>query len=71
MKAVEPAEAPESAAVEVPEVEPEAVEPAEVPEDEATEPAGRWESFEATRPNGDVVVIKRNIDTGEQSTTDK
>lgn len=32
---------------------------------------GRFESFEVARPNGDVVVVKRNIDTGEQSVTVK
>lgn len=64
----EPSEVVEAESVEVP-AEPS--EPAEVAEDEATEPSGRWESFEAIRPNGDVVVVKRNIDTGEQSVTDK
>lgn len=33
--------------------------------------AGRFESFEVTRPDGVVVVVKRNIDTGEQSVTVK
>lgn len=33
--------------------------------------AGRFESFEVTRPSGDVVVVKRNIDTGEQTVTEK
>lgn len=65
-------EVPEPEAAEVPEVEPaEVAEPVEVPEDEAVEPSGRWESFEAVRPNGDVVVVKRNVETGDQSVTEK
>lgn len=32
---------------------------------------GRFESFEATRPDGNVVVVRRNIDTGEQTVTVK
>lgn len=31
----------------------------------------RIETFERTRPNGDKVVVKRNIDTGEQSVSKK
>lgn len=31
----------------------------------------RFEEFEATRPDGVVVVVRRNIDTGEQSVTEK
>ena len=31
----------------------------------------RRESFEATRPDGTVVVVDRNIDTGEQTVTEK
>ena len=31
----------------------------------------RRESFESTRPDGTVVVVDRNIDTGEQTVTDK
>lgn len=32
---------------------------------------GRFEKFERTRPDGVVVVIERNIDTGEQTVTKK
>jgi|GEM_PF-2188923 len=31
----------------------------------------RIEKFEATKPNGTVVIVERNIDTGEQSVTEK
>lgn len=31
----------------------------------------RVEKFERTRPDGVVVVIERNIDTGEQTVTEK
>ena len=31
----------------------------------------RMETFEATRPDGTVVVVTRNIDTGEQTVTEK
>ena len=37
-------------------------------EDAASE---RRETFEATRPDGTVVVVDRNIDTGEQTVTEK
>ena len=43
------------------------VEPEEVPEEEAP----RTETFEATRPDGEVVVVERNIDTGDQTVTSK
>lgn len=33
--------------------------------------ADRFESFEAVRPDGVVVVVTRNIDTGEQTVTEK
>lgn len=33
--------------------------------------AARREKFERTRPDGTVVVIDRNIDTGEQKVTEK
>ena len=33
--------------------------------------SGRRESFESTRPDGTVVVVDRNIDTGEQTVTEK
>lgn len=31
----------------------------------------RIEKFEATKPDGTVVIVERNIDTGEQSVTEK
>lgn len=31
----------------------------------------RTETFERTRPDGVVVIVKRNIDTGEQTVTEK
>ncbi|WP_157374908.1 hypothetical protein [Arthrobacter alpinus] len=69
-----PAEVATEAAVEaLPEmevVEPEVTKP-EVESRPEPEGTGRFESFEAVRPNGDVVVVTRNIDTGEQSVTDK
>jgi len=34
-------------------------------------PVGRREKFTATRPDGTVVTVDRNIDTGEQTVTDK
>lgn len=54
----EPVETPRE-----PEVTPEPVEVEALPE--------RREVFEATRPDGTVVVVDRNIDTGEQTVTDK
>lgn len=42
---------------------------AETPEVEAV--PERCEVFEATRPDGTVVVVDRNIDTGEQTVTEK
>ena len=35
------------------------------------EPKHRFEEFDATRPDGQVVHIRRNIDTGEQEVTEK
>lgn len=68
MAAKKETELPEPAEVEAdPDVEAESAESAEA----APEPAERWESFEATRPGGEVVIVKRNIDTGEQSVTAK
>ncbi|WP_158252560.1 hypothetical protein [Cryobacterium sp. Y57] len=32
---------------------------------------GRRESFTATRPDGTVVTVDRNIDNGEQTVTEK
>lgn len=49
-----------------PEVEAPEVEPATEGEDQA-----RYETFEATRPDGTVVEIYRNLDTGEQTVTEK
>ena len=34
-------------------------------------PKARREKFEATRPDGSVVIVDRNIDTGEQTVTEK
>ncbi|BDZ40818.1 hypothetical protein GCM10025865_01170 [Paraoerskovia sediminicola] len=31
----------------------------------------RTEKFEAVRPDGEVVIVTRNVDTGEQSVTPK
>ena len=31
----------------------------------------RFETFEAVRPDGVAVVVKRNIDSGEQTVTEK
>ncbi|WP_193510477.1 hypothetical protein [Cryobacterium sp. BB736] len=42
---------------------------AEAPE--AVKVKGRREKFEAIRPDGTVVIVDRNIDTGEQSVTEK
>jgi hypothetical protein len=52
-------------------VEAEAAEAAEVEEPDAGATPGRRETFEATRPDGTVVVVDRNIDTGEQTVTEK
>lgn len=38
---------------------------------EAAGPRDRHERYEATRPDGVAVIIDRNIDTGEQSVTEK
>ena len=54
-KAEKPDEAPD---VEAPEVEQEAIE-------------HRYETFEATRPDGVVVIVERNVDTGDQTVTEK
>ena len=35
------------------------------------EPKYRFEEFDATKPDGTVVRVRRNIDTGEQSVTEK
>lgn len=41
----------------------------ETPETEAT--PERRETFESTRPDGTVVIVDRNIDTGKQTVTEK
>lgn len=46
-------------------------EPVETAEEQADKVEHRSETFEATRPDGTVVVIVRNIDTGEQTVTEK
>ena len=38
---------------------------------EAESASGRRETFEAIRPDGTVVIVDRNIDTGEQTVTEK
>ena len=43
----------------------------EAPPEEVEEDTGRHEVFTATRPDGTVVTVDRNIDTGEQTVTDK
>ena len=65
-----PAEAVEPEAV-APEVEAPEVPADEKPAEVVEKPSGRREKFEATRPDGIVVVIDRNIDTGEQTVTEK
>lgn len=61
----------EAVEVETVEVEVEAVEAeVEAVEAEATEVVERHEVFEATRPDGTVVIIDRNIETGEQTLTE-
>lgn len=73
----QPVAATEPEKVEPAPVEPEAVEP-EAAEPEAVEKAPRArkakerrEVFEVARPDGVVVVVDRNIDTGEQTVTEK
>lgn len=39
------------------------------PASETGSAAHRFEEFDATRPDGTVVRVRRNIDTGEQSVT--
>ena len=41
------------------------------PEAKAPAVKPRTETFEATRPDGEVVVVERNIDTGVQKVTSK
>ena len=62
---VEPEEAPEEDATEGAATDEDATE--EAPEEDAP----RTETFEATRPDGEVVVVERNIDTGVQKVTSK
>lgn len=77
VKAEKPAEAPEVEAPEVEAPEVPATPEVETPAPEASEaekPAeveARREAFEATRPDGTVVIVDRNIDTGEQTVTEK
>lgn len=49
----------------------EADEPAKPVEPKPKKVKDRMETFEAVRPDGTVVVVKRNIDTGEQTVTEK
>ena len=69
---VAPAVAPEGEVSEVDEAgEPDA-DAGEAPEvAPAVEPELRMETFEATRPDGTIVVVTRNIDTGEQTVIEK
>ena len=59
MSEADEAGAPGAAVGEAPEVAP------------AVAPELRMETFEATRPDGTIVVVTRNIDTGEQTVADK
>lgn len=49
--------------------EPSGPEPSEVVEPQEP-PAGRMERFRTARPDGSVVEVVRNLDTGEQSVED-
>ena len=58
----------------------EAPDATETPDEDVQEPVvdvkpdeadGRRERFEAVRPDGTVVIVDRNIDTGEQTVTEK
>lgn len=63
---------PETAEPEI--IEPVDTEPDPVPEEFAAEVEAateRRETFEAVRPDGTVVIVDRNIDTGEQTVTEK
>lgn len=51
--------------------EPEVAETSDAAGDPEAKSAGRRETFEATRPDGTVVIVDRNIDTGEQTVTEK
>ena len=68
---IDAAAAAEASTAEVPVAEV-AAEPESKPaEAKSKKDKGRIEKFEATRPDGSVVVIVRNIDTGEQTLTEK
>jgi len=54
-----------------PEVTPEPTAAPEVKAKAAPKVKARREKFEATRPDGTVVIVDRNIDTGEQTVTEK
>lgn len=62
--------AKESKVAEVPEAA-EAVEVAEVPEAKGSKAKARTEKFERVTPDGETVIITRNIDTGEQTVAAK
>ena len=73
---VKPDEAEVTESVEAESVEAEPVEADEESGVESVEPEaevapGRHEVFEATRPDGTVVIVDRNIDTGEQTVAAK
>jgi len=65
-KTAEAVEQVESTDPEQAEAEPESIESEKTAE--AVE--HRFEEFDATRPDGSVVHIRRNIDTGEQTVTE-
>ena len=73
----QPAAVTEPEQVDAAPVEPEAVTPEVVQPDTAEKTTRarkakeRREAFEVTRPDGVVVVVDRNIDTGEQTVTEK
>ena len=46
-----------------------ATEDGDPPASEALSAAHRFEEFDAVRPDGTVVRVRRNIDTGEQNVT--
>lgn len=45
-------------------------EPAPEVEEQAENPEHRFEEFERERPDGAIVLVRRNIDTGEQTVTE-
>lgn len=69
-KPAEPEPVAEPEPEEVAEVtEPSGPEPSEVVEPQEP-PAGRMERFRTARPDGSMVEVVRNLDTGEQSVED-